>query len=186
MMLQKVNYRILFLASLFGMVLVSCSSTKQATQTTTALEAMLQEEAFKIEIQSAQPQLTGALVQIGNSGLIPPGSTISRIDLSGQNFHINLADQKVAVLLPYFGESQIGGGYQRDTRINYEGKVEDLSIEKNTKKQRYVVRFNVVKETESFQFIINIFNNQSSTISLQSSHRRPINYSGSVNSVEDL
>lgn len=180
------RFRVIFLAILLGMVLSSCTSTKQAAQSNTALEAMIQKEAFKIVVRSAEPQLTGALVQIGNSGLIPPGSNISRIDLSGQNFYISLADQNVSILLPYFGERQIGGGYQRDTRISYEGKVEELSIEKNDKKQRYLVRFNIIKETESFQFTINVFNNLSSTISLQSSHRRPINYSGKVFGTEEL
>ena len=65
---------------------LACSASSKTTATPeeiAAMEKMISNKQFEIQAQWAQPMATQSLNSIANSGLLPPGSTASQIDISG-------------------------------------------------------------------------------------------------------
>lgn len=168
-----------------SLLFFGCGSAKKTQVANQTLDTMMEQKAFKIKVRVAEPQVTTALAQIGASGLMRPGNTISRIDVTGEGYFIKLNGENVAANLPYFGERQMGGGYGSDTGIKFNQTARDLSIVKDAEKHSYVVSFSVDNSTESYFFTIDLGTNLNSTVWVRSSHRNRIRYTGNVIELED-
>ena len=164
----------------FTTMLLGCSATKKMQEPNAALDQMMNERAFNIKVKSAEPQLTQAMSQVANSGLIPPGNSISRIDVTGSGYYIKVQGDSVSAELPYFGERQMGGGYDSDAGIHFEGIAKDLEISKDETKQNYTVRFSIDSKSEVYFVTTIVGNNATSTSAISSSQRNRIRYSGDV------
>lgn len=162
------------------LALIGCGSAKKTFVSNATLDKMIVEETFKIEVKSAEPQITTALAQVGSSGVIRPGSTMSHIDVTGEGYFVKLDGKNVATSLPYFGERQMGGGYGSDAGININGTVRDLKITKDGEKHGYEVTFSIDNSSESYFFTIDLGTSLTSTIRVRSSHRNRIRYAGVV------
>lgn len=161
-----------------------CGSQKQIVPSAVqveALNALVKEKAFVIDITVARPLATGAVSRIANSGLLPPGSNVSRIDLTGMSSYLKVANDSVFAEIPYYGERQLPTTYNpNNTGVRFKNTPEDFEIVQNNRTQGYTIRFNVANGTEAFAVIAEIFPNLSSTVNINSSHRTPIWYSGEV------
>ncbi len=164
--------------------LVNCGTTGKTTASKVKeeqLNTLMATKNFIIRSDMALPMMTNSMNSLSNAGLFPPGSTASQISLIGNSNYLKVIGDSVIAELPYFGERQMGGGYNgRNTGIEFAGIPKDWELTKNEKTQRYDLRFNINNSTESFKVSITLFSNLKTAININSSQRFPIRYSGSA------
>ncbi|WP_171037038.1 DUF4251 domain-containing protein [Maribacter algarum] len=162
-------------------IFLGCGTSKKVVEPNMKLDQMMVEKAFEIKVKSAEPMITQALGQVANSGILPPGNTIARIDVTGSGYFIKVQGDSVSADLPYFGERQMGGGYNSDSGIKFNGLAKDMEVTKDETKQRYTLNFTIDSSSENYFVLIEIGTNLSSTTSIRSSHRNRIRFIGDVN-----
>lgn len=180
---MKFFYSILFL------FLFSCSSSKTivaASPESRALDALLTNKNFIIEADWAYPQVTGALASVANSGILGPGNNANSINLVGNPNFVKMEGDSITGFLPYFGERQLRGGYDRESGIVFKGIPQNYRLKKIEEKQRYVMEFDIraEKSNELFSFVIDFFPNNTSLLIVNSTERFPIRYQGTVESIK--
>lgn len=178
--------RILKLYAFFILMLciASCASGPKTMATPAelaAFEKMVSNKSFQIDATWAQPMASQGLNSIANAGLLPPGSSASRIDITGTRGYLRVVGDSVMADLPYFGERQMGGGYnQRQSGIKFDGIPKDFSMEPAKNGTGHTLRFNISEDQESFQVVAQLFPSKSGTISIASTHRTTIWYQGTI------
>ena len=170
--------------SLLMVVITSCSSSKSSVTKAQikTLDSIMQKQEFKIISNWAQPQVTNAMNQLANAGLIPSGSSVGNIDISGITNFFKMEQDSVSAKLPFFGERHFGGGYNNSEGIEFEGIPNNLQIKKG-KKLEYTMQFNIRdtnSPSETYQVYITIWPNLNSDISVASAQRNPMRYQGKV------
>jgi hypothetical protein len=164
---------------------LSCKSTNNySDEQIKQLESIVENKNFTIESDWARPQVTYAMQQVLNSGILPPGSGSGAISLIGNANFLTISGDSINAYLPYFGERQMPTGYGgSDSAIQLKGKLKDYTfeIEKNNS---YLILFDAQNETENFNISIVLFPNRKSEIRVNSASRFPISYSGEVLSVK--
>ena len=177
---------------LFCMVFIfaGCSSTKTSTiaeTTTKSLDDLIINKSFEVISDWAQPQVTNAMVQLGNAGLFPPGSNAGMINLQGNTNYLVMKDGKVTGYLPFYGERQIGGAYNSNhTGIEFDGVPKNLKIERK-KRGTYLVKFDINDKnipTENYRIFLELFPSLSSSLTINSSQRTSIQYKGRAKVLE--
>lgn len=103
-----------------------------------------------------------------------------RMNLIGNPNYIRFKGDSVDVFLPYFGVRHSGGGYGSDGPIIYEGLMENLRIEENTRRGHVKMSFEGNRKTENMQFDITIYPNGKTTTDIGSSQRDRITYDGEI------
>ncbi len=176
-----VRYSVLCLVTCF---LMSCAATKFSEQEIKQLENLVTDASFKIESDWANPMLTTGLASLQNSGFFNVnGNSLTNINITGNSNYFRIEKDSVFANLPYFGERQLPGNYgARDIGISFKSKARNLKKYK-AKNGSYKISFTVNDENhsnESYNLIVQVFPNMSSNISVNSSHRTPIDYRGRV------
>lgn len=159
-------------------LLMACGASKEINESNLVLDQMMEDRSFKIDMQSVEPQLTQAMTQVLNSGLLPPVNSISRIDVTGSRYFIEVQGDSVAANLPYYGERQMGGGYTSDVGIKFNGITKNLVIEKVEGKPSYTATFSVNGDSETYFVTTTIEASLNAVTAIRSSHRNRIRYSG--------
>ncbi|MGB7394833.1 MAG: DUF4251 domain-containing protein [Pricia sp.] len=181
------KFKFEFLVCFCLLVILSCGGTSKTVGEDNGnerLEEFISEKSFEIISDRAFPMATNALNSIANAGLLPPGSTAGQITLIGNSNYLRVIGDSVSVYLPYYGERQMGGGYNNDgPGIQFEGVPTEMEITKNNDKKRYDIRFQMKDDSELFTVNVSLFPNLSSVININSSQRFPIRYSGNVRPV---
>jgi len=167
-----------------GLLLLACGSSTKITGPTAEsekLDEMVAQKTFEIVSEWAMPQMTNAMNQISNSGLFPPGSAGNRITLIGNPNYLRVVGDSVSAYLPYYGERQMGGGYNGNTTaIKFDGIPEDFEMSQDPKDQSYAVRFQINDQSENYTVSLQLFPNLKGNINVNSSQRFQIRYSGDV------
>ncbi|NDV42954.1 DUF4251 domain-containing protein [Flagellimonas sediminis] len=178
---MKTLFHTIFTVALLFFV-TGCSSVYQATpEEVAALDKIARDQHFEIQAMWAQPMASQSLNSIANAGLLPPGSTASRIDIAGSRGYLRMVGDSVMADLPYFGERRMGGTYNpQQTGIKFEGVPKDFSLEPVTKGKGYVIKFNVNQGAEAYQVVAQLFPNRTARIAMSSSHRTNIWYQGNL------
>ena len=179
--------KIVLLVLSFGMFL-GCKSTQDSFDEyvdNAVLDQMIENKKFSLRADWAQPLGTTSVISLANSGLLPPGSAINRINLMGTNNYLRMEDGKVSADIPYYGERQIGGTYARAEGVVFNDEPRDLKIERNEKKKSYIVTFNVRNRTETYRVNAELFPNMTTQIVVNSSQRFVIRYSGVILTPEE-
>lgn len=164
------------------LLLISCKSTKNqvTSDQIKTLDNLVENKRYSIESNWAYPQVTYAMQQVLNSGVLQPGSAANSINLIGNANYLTIAGDSINAYLPYFGERQINLDYGgRDNAIELNGKIENYTITKS-KNNRYLIKFNAKNKIETYSIIISLFPNLNSEIRINSSSRFPISYTGKV------
>ncbi|WP_019038716.1 DUF4251 domain-containing protein [Psychroflexus tropicus] len=161
-------------------VLISCGTSKIASdEEIKQLDQLVEERQFEFDLQFARPLVTNSLNQLDNAGFFMPGDNASRINLSGFSTRFEFKGDSVVANLPYFGERQMGGGFNSDTGINFEGIAKDLNLVK--KESQYQLKFNIKGEgVETYRVTVTLFPGFSGTININSAQRFPIRYDGNI------
>lgn len=164
-------------------VLLGCSSSKTAISDSHAIHGLLASKQIEFTATSANPTVTQSLNSIANSGLLPPGSNISRIDLTGNNNYLKIFGDSVSANLPYYGERQFGGGYGSATGIEFNGLPDNYTQEFNSNKQKYTISFQISDTSDQYTVYMDIFPNRSSNVSVNMANRNAIQFSGTISSL---
>jgi len=179
-------FKIVLLNGFAALMLFGCGASQKIKESNSALDQLMANKSFEIDIRTAEPQLTQAMGQIANSGLLGPGNSVSRIDVNGSGYFIRIEGDSVAAELPYYGEQQMGGGYTSNTGIKFNGITEDLEIIKDEMKQGYTIKFTIGASAETFFVATTVGNNATSSTAVRSSNRNRIRYAGKVGPLEAL
>lgn len=177
---------LVFFTFLLIIMTLSCKSTKSKTTEAqiNALENLVESKSYTIESNLANPQITNAMQQVLNSGILQPGSSANAINLIGNPNFLTISNDSVSAHLPYFGERQMHFDYGgRDGGIKLNGLIEDYTLKKG-KNNRFIIEFNARNKMETFNINILLFPNLNSEIIVNSSSRFPISYIGKVERVE--
>jgi len=177
--MKKTNLILIVLTFLIG---VSCKSSKStATQADIDdLNVIISNNRYRIESDWAYPQVTRALQQVMNSGLLQSGSSASAVSLIGNSNFLEIKGDSITSYLPYFGERQMQVGYNsNDSAIQFDGLLEGYKVTKG-KKGAYDISFSAMSKSEKFNVNITIFPNLSANVTLNSGSRSGIRYSGEV------
>ena len=185
LLLMKLNYiGLLLLLAIF----YSCGGSKAMIGTAAEkeqLQQLIATKEFEINATWAVPRVTNSFLQVANSGLLPGGSSASNINLIGNPNYLKFKKDSVFIALPYYGERQMGGGYNTNTiGINFEGNYEDYQENYIAAKQYYTIDFTVRNGTESLDFSIRLYDNLKTNMMVTSSHRTPIGFDGMVSEIE--
>ncbi|WP_190808769.1 DUF4251 domain-containing protein [Flagellimonas sp. S3867] len=169
---------------LFLLIAFGCGSNKQVPSTTAQIEdlnALVSNKSFVINVNTARPLATGTVSRVANAGLLPPGSNVGRIDLTGMSSFLRVVKDSVTANLPYYGERQISAPYNsKNTGVRFDGIPQDFEISPNEKTSGYTVQFRIRSGTEAFDVSAELLPDLSSTININSTHRTAIWYNGSV------
>lgn len=177
------NYTLKIGGILLLLVAVACASGKNSAtpEEIAALDSMVTNKTFQIEANWAQPMATQSLNSIANAGLLPPGSTVSRIDVSSTGGFLRMKGDSIVADLPFFGERRMGGYYnQNQSGIKFEGIPEKLSFTPIKKGQGQTMRFNINDDTEGYQVIAQLYPNGTARLMVASNYRTNIWYQGNI------
>ncbi len=168
-------------------MLVSCGSSqdlKVSAEKNKVLTELVAQKKFEILSDWASPMASRSLNALANSRLFPWGSTANNINLSGNGNHFRMYGDSISMYLPYYGERQISNGYNTNNNLEFDGIADECDISYHEKKQRYLIKLRLKKNTESFVVSVLLYNNLSSDITVISNHRTSISYRGRVLKLE--
>jgi hypothetical protein len=187
---MKVNKPIVFFAfTVILLSIVSCGSSNVYTaQEKASLEKLVTDRNFEIELQWARPLVTNSLNQLGNSGLFRPEDDISQINLQGSQNTFKFENDTVSANLPYYGERQMGGGYNSDGGgIDFETTPKELTLTKDDDKDYYLMEFNVRDKdsNENYDVSLTLYPSLNAIIDIWSSQRNTIQYNGTLKAITE-
>ncbi|WP_406683736.1 DUF4251 domain-containing protein [Seonamhaeicola sp. MEBiC1930] len=161
-------------------LIMSCGSGKGVDKKIdlTKINSIIESGIVFIDSDFASPQNAA---QIANLNLLPVGNNSGNISLIGNHNYFNIIGDSLSIKLPYYGEHQIGGGYNPDgVGINFDGKAEVFRHTFNTKKNKHEFYIEVKNSTETFQIRVDIRPNLKTEIGVNSNQRTFISYRGNV------
>ncbi|WP_339653920.1 DUF4251 domain-containing protein [uncultured Maribacter sp.] len=161
-------------------LLFSCTSTKNSISDTHPIHSLISSKSFEFTADWANPMVTQSMNAVANSGLIPHGSNVSRINLVGNPNFIKVNGDSVTANLPYYGERQLGGGYGSATGIEFNGIPTTYSQTFDPDKGKYNITFNISEKSDSYFVIMAIYPNKTSSVSISLSNRNSIRYEGAI------
>lgn len=176
--MKPINYSLVIIV----LTIISCGSSKTSATDAEieALNILIKDKQFTIESDWAYPQVTTAMQQVLNSGILQPGSSSGNISLVGNTNFLTISGDSITSYLPYFGERQMQVDYDgTDSTIQFSGLVKNYKTIKN-KDKSYTISFNAKSNNESFNISIKLFSSLKSNIMLNGTSRFPIRYSGVV------
>lgn len=166
------------------LILSNCGSSQsilKASQYKVTVDSLIENREFKVVNQWALPTMSSSMMELSSSGIMGPGNTAQRIDLSGNTSFLEIKGDSVRAILPYFGVRQMGGGYNSDGEgIRFEQVVENISFDYDDAKDRYMIKFRANNGSESFELILYVFSNKKSSLLVNSSQRDVIRYEGII------
>ncbi|MFS4491836.1 DUF4251 domain-containing protein [Maribacter sp. 2308TA10-17] len=168
------------------LLLICCGASKSVQEANPDLDQMIATKDLEFRAKFAHPMVTQSMSQVASSGMLPPGSNIGQIDVSSSANFLKIHGDSVSANLSYFGERQMGGGYNNKPGIVFQGIPKDMKIVKDEKSNAYDLRFSIGDKSETFQITTQINPNLSSTISVASSHRTRIRYTGTILNATDI
>lgn len=169
---------------LIGFALVACGGQKQTVteENQARLEEMVNSKSFYLDARWANPLATQSINAVASAGLLPPGSNPNRIDIMATASYLEMKNDSVFAILPYYGERQFGHIYNaQKAGIQFKGIPEDFEISYNKKKQHYDFKFDIVNEEgEGFNITGTLFPNFKTNFFINSTERMTIGYWGNV------
>ena len=160
----------------------SCSGSKAVVSEEAKLELKQQADSRNIKVKAewAIPLTTNALASVYASGLLPPGSNVSRINLINTPNAFEMRGDSIYVDLPYYGERRIVSGYPGGEGLRFNGAIEDYKSEFDNKTGAYRITFDADDRAERFDVTILLFPGQRATMMFYSTQRNPIRYEGVI------
>lgn len=172
--------------ALLSMVAFGCSSSKKIVANNPELDRLMTEQFFVFHVKTVEPQVTAALANVRNSGLMDLGDTTSRIDATADGYFLKLEGEQLVVDLPYYGERPVVVNLATGTGISLTNIANNLSITKDAIKKGYKITFSTKSQTENYNFTLTVAANLSGTLVVLSSQRDRIQYQGNLSTVKEV
>lgn len=176
--------RFQFISCLFVFIVVYGCGTTQSTvsdEDRKELANLVEEKKFRIENDWANPTVTNAMMQVGQ--ILGPQNNASRINLMSNPNFLEVDGDHVKAYLPYFGERQMGGGYNtNETGIKFDQVAEDMEIHYLEAKKKYKMTFkaNNTNSNEAYNITLEVFFNKKTSLIINSTERNSIRYEGTL------
>lgn len=167
-------------------IMLSCKAPKSVAnqEEIDFLKTIVKKQMFTIESIWAYPQVTNAMQQVFNSGLMQPGSNAGAISLIGNSNFLTISGDSISSYLPYFGERQMQVAYNGDdSAIQFSGVLDSYKAIKN-KDNSYSISFQATSNSESFRVSIRLYPNLKTDMTFNGNSRFPISYSGSLEPID--
>lgn len=107
--------------------------------------------------------------------LTPQGGRLINLDYGV--YFLKFSEEKTTCDLPFFGRG-FNVGYGSDGGIKFEGKPENLKIEK--KKKSFILKTTVKGKDDVYDLMFTIFFDGGTSLSVNSNNRSPIFYDGEI------
>lgn len=182
---MKIPYHFLWIIAL--LLLLGCSGTSKVSYTPEGIASfrdLVGKKSFKFIAETANPTMTTGINAVANAGLWPPGSTVSNIMLQGNNDYLEVHGDSISADLPYFGERQMGGGYDSNTGIRFNDVPSNYKEEYDASKNEMRITFTITENLESYRVTLTAFPNKRTTVIINSAQRFPIRYLGEITEIE--
>ncbi len=160
--------KLFILIALFGFLNFSASAQEKTKKELKAereaqkqkeIEALIDSKNFVFEAQKVTPQ----------------GGRLINLDYN--TYFLKFNAENTTADLPFFGRGY-NIGYGSDGGIKFEGKPENIKVEKT--KKNYTIKTSVKGKDDVYDLMLTIFFNGSTSLSLNSNNRAPIFYDGVV------
>jgi hypothetical protein len=167
-------------------LLAGCGSAKAplSAEDWQQMEQLVTVRNFQFRARWAEPLQTSSMNRVATAGLIPPGSSVNRIDLTGTANFLSMQADQVEMHLPYYGERQVVQTYGRAEGMSFKGTAADISTKKNEPQNYYDLDFNLKEKTELLQCNLRVFSNRKAVLTIYSNQRNMIRYQGEVDIVQ--
>ncbi len=165
------------------LTMMGCGSSSSVSELTPeeyqAFEDLVHNGNYEIRARWARPVSLNSLTALANAGLLAPEDTPSRINLLDNPGYLRVIGDSLSVYLPYYGDRQIGGGYNTlNNAIRFDGIPKKMELEKDEKSKGYRLKMTMDNNTETYTVAAKLAPNSFSTINVNSTHRSGISYSG--------
>lgn len=164
------------------LIFTGCASgprTQATPSEVAALDGAISQGRFRIEATWARPMASQGLNSIADAGLLPPGSTLGRIDIGGSGGYLEMVGDSAIADLPYFGERHMGGRYRPEgDGIKFADIPNGYSLGPLKKGDGYTMEFTIGDPQENYRVLAQIHASRYVSFSIASSHRSTIWYQG--------
>lgn len=185
MQMMKTFLQILLI--LGGLLLWGCGSGIKSIYTPEQIALfrdVINGKSYTFLANTANPTMTNGISAVANSGLWPPGGTFSNILLQGNDNYLIVKGDSISADLPYFGERQMGGGYDSNAGISFKGIPSRYKEEYDDSKNQMHITFTISEKLETYQVTLSVFPNNKASVVINSSQRFPIRYLGDLKEQE--
>jgi opacity protein-like surface antigen len=166
---------------LLALSLFLLSSTVQAQQ------AKEEKKKAKMEQAERDYQATKELIESNAYSFVALQANISgggQIFMNTRPNYIHVNAGQTDIYLPYFGRVHASNAYSPEAGIKFKGALENYELKFNDKKQSITLAFEVERGHERHEFNFNIYKGGTTTLTVASSRRNPIVYTGSITRLE--
>lgn len=163
--------------------LLNCASSKPVSEADKVrLKEIINNRNFTFNAAWTNPRMTVAMSSLNNSGFLGIGNNLSMVNIQSDNNYIKFKNDTIIGYLAYFGERQFGSSYSsNDISIKFNDVPSKFKI-KEGKKNAYEIFFEINAdkiENEIYTVYLRVFPSMKASISLMSSNRTGIEYTGS-------
>ncbi|MBC3846281.1 DUF4251 domain-containing protein [Winogradskyella echinorum] len=148
------------------------------------LEALMENDAYHIDIEVAYPFTTAATTQVVNALLLQnTGNSANRIDVRGDGNSVIIQNDSVIGDLSFFGERRLSAGRygSSDGGIHFEGIPKNFEKTINKEKRKLEINFKTNEKqqsSETYDVNIVIFPSKRVEVKVTSTFRTFMRYSG--------
>lgn len=166
---------------------ISCKSTKSTytSQEVALFRDFLDNKSYEFVATVANPIPSTGMTAIANTGLLPPGSTVSNIQLQGNFNYLRVKGDTISASLPYYGERQQGGGYHSDAGIKFNDVPSNYSETYDSEKNEMRINFSISGKSEGYRVTLYLYPNKKATAVVNSNQRFSIRYLGEIKALEE-
>ncbi len=105
------------------------------------------------------------------------------IDLTTNSNYLRFKKDSIHSEMPYFGRAYSGVAYGGRGGLDFKGPIRDYSISKG--KKSYIIKAEVRDTSDSYTIILTVFFEGNASLSISSSNRSSINYSGNIDKLKE-
>ena len=165
-MINNHTYKLIFVFLAIAFTGCKSKSNLYETQQYAELEKIVDSRSFEVE----------------NNWAIPLRGT--QINLIGNDNFISFSKDSLRLFLPYFGVRQMGGGYDPVVGFEYEGRIQELQINKKPAENLIEVLFETDQKTETLNYRLTLYGGGNSRLKVNSNQRDNISYTGNYRESE--
>lgn len=141
---------------------------------------------YEIVSNSAQPLVSNELNQLDAIGLLGVGNSAGRISLVGNSNFLRMKNDTISANLPYYGTLHFGGYADSDGGgIVFKGMPKNYKTSYDAIRRKTNIIFDMSNGTENFNVFLTVFDNETTSMSINSSKRNSISFEGNISSLDN-